>query len=254
MHMLLVLIGLFGVVSGGAMLASVYADPAARFAQALITSGVIAAAGGFVVIGLGAVVSRLQRIGETLEMQPVTTTLPPAIQSQAHDAVAAAIGLAPAVPELRIEPVANAADHEDGSAPLQTKQARPALAAPAVAADAPAAESPASKSATEWPRVDASDRVAPPVVEGQRQVAEPPISNDKTNEPRTVGTQQVADGGNGADAAKPEGAPTVLKSGVIEGMAYTLYSDGSVDAELPEGTIRFASISEWRAHLRAGAK
>jgi hypothetical protein len=32
-------------------------------------------------------------------------------------------------------------------------------------------------------------------------------------------------------------------------MAYTLYSDGSIEAELPTGTIRFESINELRAHL-----
>src|SRR5262249_46639508 len=32
---------------------------------------------------------------------------------------------------------------------------------------------------------------------------------------------------------------TVLKSGVIDGMAYTLYSDGSIDAEMAHGMMRF---------------
>jgi hypothetical protein len=42
---------------------------------------------------------------------------------------------------------------------------------------------------------------------------------------------------------------TILKSGVVDGMAYSLYSDGSIEAELPEGTMRFGSIDELRAHL-----
>jgi hypothetical protein len=41
----------------------------------------------------------------------------------------------------------------------------------------------------------------------------------------------------------------ILKSGVIDGMAYTLYTDGSIEAELPQGTMRFASIDELRSHL-----
>jgi hypothetical protein len=41
----------------------------------------------------------------------------------------------------------------------------------------------------------------------------------------------------------------ILKSGVIDGMAYTLYTDGSIEAELPQGTMRFGSIEELRAHL-----
>jgi hypothetical protein len=42
---------------------------------------------------------------------------------------------------------------------------------------------------------------------------------------------------------------SVLKSGVVEGMAYTLYSDGSIEAQLPQGTLRFGSISALRNHI-----
>ena len=42
---------------------------------------------------------------------------------------------------------------------------------------------------------------------------------------------------------------TILKSGVVDGMAYSLYSDGSIEAQMPEGMMRFASIEELRAHL-----
>jgi hypothetical protein len=44
-------------------------------------------------------------------------------------------------------------------------------------------------------------------------------------------------------------AVSILKSGVIDEMAYTLYSDGSIEAELPQGTMRFGSITELRAYL-----
>ena len=51
--------------------------------------------------------------------------------------------------------------------------------------------------------------------------------------------------------AEPQkaGGPAVLKSGVVDGMSYTLYVDGSIEAELPQGTLRFASIHELRSHL-----
>ncbi|MGX7745066.1 hypothetical protein [Rhodopseudomonas parapalustris] len=42
---------------------------------------------------------------------------------------------------------------------------------------------------------------------------------------------------------------TVLKSGVVDGMAYSLYSDGSIEAQMPEGMMRFESIDELREHL-----
>jgi hypothetical protein len=48
---------------------------------------------------------------------------------------------------------------------------------------------------------------------------------------------------------EPQRGVAVLKSGVVDGMSYTLYVDGSIEAELPQGTLRFASINELRAHL-----
>ena len=50
------------------------------------------------------------------------------------------------------------------------------------------------------------------------------------------------------DAQKPR-APAILKTGVVDGMGYTLYVDGSIEAELPQGTLHFASINELRSHL-----
>ena len=53
-------------------------------------------------------------------------------------------------------------------------------------------------------------------------------------------------------ASKREGevrTVAILKSGVVDGMGYTLYVDGSIEAQLPQGTLRFASINELRQHL-----
>jgi len=44
-------------------------------------------------------------------------------------------------------------------------------------------------------------------------------------------------------------AVTVIKSGVVDGMAYSLYSDGSIEAQMPEGLMRFASLDELTAHI-----
>ena len=53
---------------------------------------------------------------------------------------------------------------------------------------------------------------------------------------------------------EPPGEPVaILKSGVVDGMGYTLYVDGSIEAELPNGTLRFASINELRDHLAKSA-
>jgi hypothetical protein len=66
-------------------------------------------------------------------------------------------------------------------------------------------------------------------------------------------TFSEADGAAASDhppAPREEQPPvTVLKSGVVDGMAYSLYSDGSIEAQMPEGMMRFASIDELRSHL-----
>jgi hypothetical protein len=54
-------------------------------------------------------------------------------------------------------------------------------------------------------------------------------------------------------APSQEPATAILKSGVVEGMAYTLYADGSIEAELPTGTVRFGSIAELRAHIESNS-
>ena len=54
-------------------------------------------------------------------------------------------------------------------------------------------------------------------------------------------------------AAPQERTVAILKSGVVDGMAYTLYADGSIEAQLPQGTVRFGSIAELRAHIENNA-
>jgi hypothetical protein len=54
-------------------------------------------------------------------------------------------------------------------------------------------------------------------------------------------------------SAAGEAPVSVLKSGVVEGMAYTLYSDGSIEAQLPQGTLRFGSITALRNHIESTA-
>ncbi|HWM49194.1 MAG TPA: hypothetical protein VNR11_20015 [Xanthobacteraceae bacterium] len=56
------------------------------------------------------------------------------------------------------------------------------------------------------------------------------------------------------EAAPLQGEPrpvSILKSGVIDGMAYTLYTDGSIEAQLPKGLMRFASIDDLRNYLES---
>jgi hypothetical protein len=64
---------------------------------------------------------------------------------------------------------------------------------------------------------------------------------------------EPADSASAAEQQEPPQEPphavSILKSGTVDGMGYALYSDGSIEAELPSGKIRFASINELREHL-----
>jgi len=88
-----------------------------------------------------------------------------------------------------------------------------------------------------WPRADRGrPGEVPPQRRSGRMSAQPAESNAAAAAERP---------------ARPGEQPsvTVLKSGVVDGMAYSLYSDGSIEAQMPEGMMRFASIDELRAHL-----
>lgn len=69
--------------------------------------------------------------------------------------------------------------------------------------------------------------------------------------PRRGPRAQMSFDEDDAGPARNEDQPsvTILKSGIVDGMAYSLYSDGSIEAQMPEGLMRFASIDELRAHL-----
>ena len=67
--------------------------------------------------------------------------------------------------------------------------------------------------------------------------------------PRTAQTFSEAAATRPAPVVEDQPPVTVLKSGVVDGMAYSLYSDGSIEAQMPEGMMRFASIDDLRSHL-----
>ena len=109
----------------------------------------------------------------------------------------------------------------------------PLHAEPAVPA---APEAPPASFDDAWPK---PDRVRPP---------EPAVA--RRPPPRPPSSFEPAAPQPAPEAPPAEQPPvTVLKSGVVDGMAYSLYSDGSIEAQMPEGLMRFASIDELRAHL-----
>jgi hypothetical protein len=94
-----------------------------------------------------------------------------------------------------------------------------------------------------WPK---AQRPAPEIQPAPAvQVAPPPVTPaEPAEESVPAPVAQVA-----AAADAPAAVVSIVKSGVVEGMAYTLYSDGSIEAQLPGGTLHFRSITELRNHI-----
>jgi hypothetical protein len=90
-----------------------------------------------------------------------------------------------------------------------------------------------------------------PKLERSRGAAAPPRRGSRTPSTFPETTADAAGADHHPPAAQADDQPpvTVLKSGVVDGMAYSLYSDGSIEAQMPEGMMRFASIDELRTHL-----
>ena len=110
--------------------------------------------------------------------------------------------------------------------------------------------------------VDAGAVVREPVEEAEQVArdAESTVSEEPLQDTAAADAAQAASMDQAASmhdepqAAAEEESPravAILKSGVVDGMAYTLYADGSIEAVLAGETIRFASINELRQHIEA---
>ena len=275
MPLLLLLAGVLAIGAGGAMLAVPLTNPALRSPEAflpLMMPGIVAVIGGFVLIGLASIGWRLHRIRKAIETQtlahapvqlsdsamtmptvtapaaPVPTATPreqerapippPHPVAVPAEEVRAVQPPAPSVPPPVVAPAPIVVSPPNDPQQSPANRAASSVASPVAPEPIVRTADPAPPPAPEWPRIDGADRL-PRADTSPSRNAEPPA------------LPAVAP----APLAPPEVQPVsrVLKSGVIEGMAYTLYSDGSVDAEMAQGTVHFASIAEWRSHLRVGA-
>ena len=138
-------------------------------------------------------------------------------------------GAAPAriEPRLEVQPrPANRPERAKNFEAFWPKKQRPGQEAPAPAVQQPAAQQP--------PTLPVEPVLTPEPVQFQFREPAP--------EPRPA-----------APAPEPPATISILKSGVVDGMAYTLYSDGSIEAQLPQGMLRFGSIAELRNHIEQSA-
>lgn len=262
---LLYVVGALVFLAG--MVALGFGTPASAldFGNTLIVAGTTAGCGGLIVIGLAAVIARLQRIADN-----VGTVIPahPDYGDTTH--VPAATHPAPPPPpkiEPKVEP--------------QPFEPRGPSEPPAFPPSLPVAEK--EDAAETAPPVPSETREPEPVREAPRKDMAPPVPPAPEPEPEPVKAEAaVLPPKSFFDSVWPEektlepaafeppAAPepplppppptppppevkrrpaAILKSGVVDGMAYTLYVDGSIEAELPQGTLHFASIHELRAHL-----
>ena len=189
--------------------------------------------------------SGFDRARPTFPAGPRNDFGPPVVDESEH------VPLSP-LPPLRSSPLPPPSNVEPApdlrvSRPSDTRPARPAGEGPGKSAPertiAPASERP-----IERPPPEAFDTVWPADSRPPREV----VVHSSRVQPAA---QTRSDGEQGPCPEPPQPripepvAVSVLKSGVVDGMAYTLYTDGSIEAELAQGVVRFASIEELRNHL-----
>jgi hypothetical protein len=181
--------------------------------------------------------------------EPVPPPVPPwhgedAPRDRAPDDALAGAEAAPAVKPRRNLLFSSSSRKERERAQARSPDSDAADPHPEPALTPPARESadplPPASFDDAWPKLDRSRPadVAPP----RRLVRTPPSVEP---DPSTAGDERYPPAVRTEDPKQV----TVLKSGVVDGMAYSLYSDGSIEAQMPEGMMRFASIDELRAHL-----
>jgi hypothetical protein len=270
--MIVLLIAGIGAVLAG-LLAIAFGIPIKEFGfgNTLILVGVIGLCTGMLLLGLSLVVRELKNIAQRLRpLDQRARTLPSMAPGAAEPGVAAA-----GDEEFPFDGDRAAPQREPG-APMPQAPPWRDEAASRVRVDAPIApESAASEpgpkprrnlmfsSSSRKERERAQARSAeppPPVPPAPEPTEAPPATFDdawpKSERARGAEVPPQHRGGrapssfpeaNGRNEDQPQ--VTVLKSGVVDGMAYSLYSDGSIEAQMPEGMMRFASIDELRAHL-----
>lgn len=277
MAFVLLVIGLLAAAIGAIMVG--FGIPINEFSlgNTLIIAGTTALMGGLIVIGLALALRQLANLAAALNARPLASAPASARPMQDMPEPAPRPGgsrmpmpvparpdmppsRAPRPPEPRAAPESSLDDSEPG-APLRA----PVRSAPPPSSDdafempswrppRPAAEPPAGRK--DAPRVTPPERRGPETAYDAIWPADNRTerSDASAPEPRAIGGESGLGGGLGDSAppARPEAA-TVLKSGVVDGMAYTLYTDGSIEAELAQGVVRFGSIEELRNHLEKSA-
>jgi hypothetical protein len=285
----LVVLGLLVAFAGIALIFAGAPDWAYGLAlgSTMIESGTIAFVGGFILCGIGLILQALKGLAMRLDALQMATA-----QRQFEFEEDEASIVPPEVPIPLSHPLRPLARRERPAEPAAhpSSARKPVDEEPEALRRAwpPATRSKASAAAstvvTARSRIDELDlpeleplepalgdktqpaqRPSPAPAARGEQVADQPAPDARAPDTGISGRAAAPAAATPATepAAKPraekqsETAPVgaVVRSGIIGGMAYSLYADGSIEAELPIGTMRFGSIEELRAHVaRSGAE
>ena len=257
--------GLLALIAG--LIAIVAGLPILEFSygNTLITAGAIGAGCGLVVVALAQILRELRRQAVSAAYGPdvARTDYPRAAPSRV-DAQSADTSFPPPPRGAQVGATHDAASRRDEQLPRKevrrarldeghvaehASSSRPNTPSPRnlmfrKPAQQPAVTESDDEESSASLRANSADETlaasGPQRVEGlwKRRRQEPGSYNE------TSPTLDLARG----DAPEASDA-TVLKSGTVDGLAYTLYSDGSIEAQLTEGIVRFDSIEALRAHL-----
>ena len=265
--MILLLIAGIGVILAG-LVAIAFGIPVKEFGfgNTLILTGTIGACTGLIMISLAIVVREIRNfVPAEAEAQPAPVPqlprrepprapvepVPEAAEAPAPRALFSRDQPAERAVTQQDESPHDAADEPEAVEPPEEPKRRNLLfsssrraraEAERAAAEAPEAASPRPSFAESWP---AAERARPELPRRPR-----PPASETAPEEKLIPERYVPPAPPRREApAAPDSDVTVLKSGVVDGMAYSLYSDGSIEAQMPEGMMRFASIDELREHL-----
>jgi hypothetical protein len=231
----------------------------------LIGAGIASLVGGFILLGLWAAVVELDRVRTLLD--PRTVSAGPGQARERRPAISRA-ALAGQEADLQRRAAGEEFDQHETHEAANSRAGRAA----AERFDRPAwfsregpqdeqgetagAEYEAEEESTAGPKekaeswdVFAPNRPSGPARERSFEAIWPSETEARDEAPATPEPPRRPSEAREAGRSTRQEAPTILKSGVINGMAYTLYTDGSIEAELPQGTLRFGSLEELRDYL-----
>jgi len=242
------------------------------FGNTLILTGTVAACTGLIMLGLWMVVRELKniarRLGPVVAGDDEGLLFSPDLAAAESASNAEPSAPSPSWPEdagsrdrvrgdvsSAPEPVEAASAKQrrnllfSSSSRRERERAQARTTDPSAPDARPAPAAPPGSDSTEGPRPTFDD--AWPKSERSRTADALSRRSGRTPSTATEAGTEAAGAERQAPAARKEEPPpvTVLKSGVVDGMAYSLYSDGSIEAQMPEGMMRFASIDELRLHL-----